>query len=38
VQHEHDHLHGILYIDRMEPGDLEAVKPVIEKLLKRNSI
>jgi peptide deformylase len=38
VQHEYDHLQGVLYIDRMEPADLESAKPVIEKLLKRNSI
>ncbi|MGH8047739.1 MAG: peptide deformylase [Chthoniobacterales bacterium] len=38
VQHEHDHLHGILYIDRMEPDDLKALEPAIEKLKRRNSI
>ena len=38
VQHEHDHLHGILFIDRMEPADREATASVVEKLLRRNSI
>lgn len=38
VQHEHDHLHGILFIDRMEPADREATAPVVEKLLRRNSM
>jgi peptide deformylase len=38
VQHEHDHLHGILFIDRMEAGDLETLKPAIEKLKRRNSV
>jgi peptide deformylase len=38
VQHEHDHLHGILFIDRMEPGDLASLTPAIEKLKRRNSI
>ncbi len=38
IQHEHDHLHGILFIDRMEPADLEATAPVVEKLRRRNSI
>ena len=38
VQHEHDHLHGILFIDRMEADDLKTVAPVIEKLMRRNSI
>ncbi|HVE15205.1 MAG TPA: peptide deformylase [Chthoniobacterales bacterium] len=38
VQHEHDHLHGILFIDRMEPDDLKAVTPTVEKLMRRNSM
>jgi peptide deformylase len=38
VQHEHDHLHGILFIDRMEPADREATASVVEKLLRRNSL
>lgn len=38
VQHEHDHLHGILFIDRMEPSDLEAIAPAVEKLMRQNSI
>lgn len=38
VQHEHDHLHGILFIDRMESADLAAITPAVEKLMRRNSI
>lgn len=38
VQHEHDHLHGILFIDRMDAEDLKAAAPVIEKLQRRNSL
>jgi peptide deformylase len=38
VQHEHDHLHGILFIDKMVPADLQDVAPVIEKLRRRNSV
>ncbi len=38
LQHEHDHLHGILFIDRMEPTDREATASVVEKLLRRNSL
>ena len=38
VQHEHDHLHGVLFIDRMEADDLKAAAPAVEKLKQRNSI
>lgn len=38
VQHEHDHLHGILFIDRMEPRDREEIAAAVEKLLRRNSL
>lgn len=38
VQHEHDHLHGILFIDRMDAEDLTAAGTVIDKLMRRNSI
>lgn len=38
VQHEHDHLHGVLFIDRMEAEDLAAITPGIEKLKRRNSV
>ena len=38
VQHEHDHLHGVLFIDRMEADDLAAAAPAIEKLKRRNSL
>ena len=32
VQHEVDHLNGILFIDRMKPQDREALKDEIEKI------
>jgi peptide deformylase len=38
IQHEHDHLQGILFIDRMEPADLEATAAAAEKIRRRNSI
>jgi peptide deformylase len=33
VQHEHDHLHGILFIDRMAPEDRTQLDPAIRKLV-----
>jgi len=38
LQHEHDHLHGILFIDRMDADDLTAAAPTMEKLKRRNSM
>ncbi len=38
IQHEYDHLQGVLFIDRMEPRDREATAPVVERLLRRNSL
>lgn len=38
VQHEHDHLHGILFIDRMDADDLKAAAATMEKLMRRNSM
>jgi peptide deformylase len=32
VQHEHDHLHGILFIDRMSPAERKTLEPEIEHL------
>lgn len=32
VQHETDHLHGILYIDRMTPATKKEIKPLLEQL------
>ena len=32
VQHEHDHLHGILFIDRMTAADRKALETEIEQL------
>ena len=31
IQHEHDHLHGILFIDRMDPAERKALEPEIEQ-------
>ena len=33
VQHEHDHLHGILFIDRMDKKTKEELRPDLELLL-----
>lgn len=30
VQHEHDHLHGILFIDRMDKSALKKIKPELD--------
>ena len=35
IQHEVDHLNGILYIDRMAPKALASIKPEIKKLKKQ---
>ncbi|HPY29523.1 MAG TPA: peptide deformylase [Verrucomicrobiota bacterium] len=32
IQHEHDHLHGILFIDRMDKATREALRPDLERL------
>jgi peptide deformylase len=32
VQHEHDHLQGILFIDRMSLEDKEKLKPTLDAL------
>lgn len=37
VQHEHDHLHGILFIDRMSPENLKAIQPDLEAMGSSNS-
>jgi peptide deformylase len=34
IQHEFDHLQGVLFIDRMEPDTLEELRPAVERLLK----
>lgn len=38
IQHEHDHLQGILFIDRMEPADVEATAATVEKIRRRNAV
>jgi len=35
IQHEVDHLQGILFIDRMEPEVRRPLKPVLEELLAK---
>jgi len=35
VQHEVDHLHGVLFIDRMEEAVLESLTPALKALKKR---
>ncbi len=34
IQHELDHLDGILFVDRMDPEDFELIKPKLDKLKK----
>lgn len=36
IQHEVDHLLGVLFIDRMEPSDRQPLKPALEELLARS--
>lgn len=36
IQHELDHLEGILFIQRVAPDDLEPVKSKLERLLKKS--
>ena len=31
IQHEFDHLEGVLFIDRIEPGDQRVVEPALEE-------
>lgn len=38
IQHEHDHLHGVLFIDRMAESSRQKLGPALEKLLKRNAL
>ena len=33
VQHEYDHLHGVLFIDRMEKAALKKIKPELDGLV-----
>lgn len=33
VQHEHDHLHGVLFIDRLDESERKRVNPSVHKLL-----
>lgn len=37
VQHEYDHLQGVLFIDRMSPKDLKTQTPLIEEIREQNS-
>jgi peptide deformylase len=33
IQHEYDHLHGVLFIDRMDKATLKKIKPELEGLV-----
>ena len=33
IQHEHDHLHGVLFIDRMDKAALKKMKPELDALV-----
>ena len=35
VQHEYDHLHGVLFIDKMDPDDRKEIAPDVDALLQR---
>lgn len=37
AQHEHDHLHGILFIDHLAPEDREAHQPQLQKFQSKAS-
>lgn len=38
IQHEHDHLHGVLFIDRMADESRHKIAPALDKLLKNNTL
>jgi peptide deformylase len=38
VQHEHDHLHGILFIDRMDSEKRASLANVLERMIRQNAI
>ena len=33
IQHEYDHLHGVLFIDRMDKGTVKKIKPELDALV-----
>jgi peptide deformylase len=37
AQHEHDHLHGILFIDHLAPEDRDAHQPLLRKFQAKSS-
>lgn len=37
VQHEHDHLHGILFIDRMEAKEKKSIQAEIDDISRQNA-
>jgi peptide deformylase len=37
AQHEHDHLHGILFIDHLQPEDRAAHQPLLKKFQQQSS-
>jgi len=37
AQHEHDHLHGILFIDHLNPEDRAAHQPLLKKFQQQSS-
>ncbi len=38
IQHEHDHLHGILFIDRMLADDRATIAPQVDTLMRQNAM
>lgn len=37
VQHEHDHLHGILFIDRMDAKEKKSIQSEIDDIMRHNA-
>ncbi len=38
IQHEHDHLEGILFIDRMIAEDRQSIASEVDKLMRKNAM
>ena len=36
IQHELDHLEGIVFVEKAEPADYEKIRPALEKMIKKN--
>ena len=36
IQHELDHLEGIVFVEKAETADYEKIRPALEKMIKKN--